>query len=158
MLETSSEVTTEIQKPKRPMGVWFLTIFMSLFTGVFPFGAALFLSINQTAQTEMGITFVDLIFPMILGIVVVVTAIGAWKGNDKARIAFLVAITIHYGFIMYQNYQIAQMASSGLLESNLGPRSWARVFRGVFWIVICWWYFTSKRAKPFYATPEMSTS
>jgi hypothetical protein len=159
--EASSNYITiaeEAHKPKRPFGVWFLTIYMSLFAGIFPFGAALFLSLNQAAQTDMGLTFVDFILPLVLGIVVVVTAIGTWKGNNKARIAFLVAITIHYGFIMYQNYQIAQLASSGLLESNLEMQSWARVFRGVFWIVVCWWYFTSKRAKPFYGTPNKVTS
>ena len=146
----SNYIAGGVYKPKRPFGVWFLTIYMGLFVGIFPFGAALFLLFNQTVQSEVGLTFVDLILPLVLGIVIVAAAIGAWKGNNKARIAFLVAITIHYSFIMYQNYQIAQLASSGLLESDLEMRSWARVFRSMFWITICWWYFLSRRAKPFY--------
>lgn len=151
-------IAEKSHKPKRPFGVWFLTIYMGLFAGIFPLGAALFLSLNQTAQAEMELTFVDFILPLVLGITVVVTSIGTWKGNNKARIAFLVAITIHYGFIMYQNYQIAQLASNGLLENNLEMQSWARVFRGVFWIAVSWWYFTSKRAKPFYDTSNKVTS
>ena len=150
-MEIPSGNGKESQKPKRPFGVWFLTIYLGLFAGLVPFGAALFLSFSQTAQAGMGISVVDLIFPMVLGIVVVITAILTWKGNNKARIVFLVAITIHYCFIMYQNYQLA---SSGLLESSVVTRIWARVFRGVFWIVISWWYFTSNRAKPFFGAFE----
>ena len=59
----SNSIAAESQKSKRPFGVWFLTVYMGLFAGVFPIGAALFLLLNQPTLAEGGLTSVDLIFP-----------------------------------------------------------------------------------------------
>ncbi len=148
-METSVMEET-IEKPTRPFGVWFLTIYMGLFAGLFPLGASLFLMFSPEAQAATGIIASGLIMPIILAIVVIITAIGAWRGDNRFKFAFLIAVTIHYILMGYQNYQIAQLASSGVIDSSLAPRAWGRAFRGVFWIPFCWWYFTSQRASPFY--------
>lgn len=151
MTDFSASDIIEVEKPKRPLGIWFLTIFMGIFSGIVPMGLSLFLFFNQTVQSEMGLTFSTLILPLILGSAVIVTAFGAWQGNNKARMAFLVAITIHYLFLIYQNYQIYQLANEGLVASSLGPRSCGRIFRSVFWVALSWLYLNGKQAKSFYA-------
>lgn len=141
----------ESENIKRPLGVSILTIWLGLFAGLVPFVSSLVLLLNPAAQSEIGLSNSDLVFPIIWGIVVVVTAIGAWRGSNQMRLAFLIAITIHYTFIIFQNYQLMQSASSGLLDEGIGTQAQGRIIRGIFWTIVSWWYLNSSRSKPFFS-------
>lgn len=143
-------------RPQRPLAIWFITIYLGLFAGLFPAGLALFLALSQDAQSASGFGALDFLFALILGLVVMVTAFGTWKGDNRARIAFLIAITIHYTFLIYQNYQLTRLASQGWLEGSVELKAWGRVVRGLLWIALSWWYLTRGRVKAFCTAHETS--
>lgn len=81
---------------------------------------------------------------------VIVTAIGAWRGNDKARKSLLVFVTLHYALIALNNYW---MIRSGAVPDEEQTRLWGRVLRGFLYPAVYIWYFNRRTTKAFYNYP-----
>jgi hypothetical protein len=120
---------------------------MGLFAGALPLVSVLVWFFSEPAQSVLEISLFDLVLSTVLGLSIIVSAVGAWRGNKRARIAFLILVTLHYGILACNNLEIAL---SGLVDESRQLRAWTRMCRNIVWIGICWWYFSSKRAKPFY--------
>lgn len=131
------------EKMPRPKGVWLLTIYALIFTGIIPLLVSFYMLVSGNAA-EYAISIL-LSIPVSLG--VISGAIGAWKGNNKARIAFLVFITLHYGFIAVNNYTLIK---SGQIPDDEQIRLWGRVLRGFLYPAVYIGYFSQKKIKDFY--------
>jgi predicted permease len=135
---------------RRPLGVWILTIWDGLFAGVFPAAGAILLYLNNEAQATLGITVITMLLSVLLGLAIVVAAVGAWGGNNRARIALVALVTVHYGFLVFNNMSLA---SSGVFPGTVQSKAWARALRSLIWIGINLWYFLGERPRAYYSQP-----
>lgn len=133
----------DIQKPSRPTGVWILTIYAMIFAGIAPLLLLAFLLIS--GNTDGNAMSVLLSLPISVG--VIASAVGAWKGNNKARKSLLVFVTIHYVLVGINNYLLM---NSGQVPDEMHARIWGRVFRGLLYPAIYIWYFNKYTTKEFY--------
>ena len=140
----NNAINTDVSKPDRPLGVWLLTIYALVFLGLLP----LLLSIMMLLSGSISGNAISIIFPLILCAGIVISAIGAWQGNEKARKLFLVLITINYIFIAINNYL---MLNSGEVAAELQRQAWGRVIRGVIYPIGFIWYFSKPSTKEFYS-------
>lgn len=139
------ENLNNLQKSKtsRPTGIWVLTIYALLFVGLFPFLLSIFLLLS--GNSEGSVLNILLSLPISLG--AAVAAIGAWKGNEKARKALLLFVTLHYVFIAINNYILI---SSGQVTGDQQAVLWGRVIRGFLYPAVYIWYFNKPSTKIFY--------
>lgn len=132
-----------IQKTSRPIGVWILTIYALIFVGVAPSLLSIFMLISgNAAGNELSLL---LSFPISIG--VIISAIGAWRGSEKARKSLLILVTLHYVFIAINNYF---MINSGQVPDEELARLWGRVLRGFIYPAVYIWYFNKSTTKAFY--------
>ena len=82
-----------------------------------------------------------------MSIGVITSAIGAWKGNEKARKSLLIFVTLHYVLIAINNYFLI---NSGQVPDDEQTRLWGRVFRGFLYPAVYIWYFNKYTTKEFY--------
>ena len=75
--------TKSVVQGKRPLGVWILTGYAIVFTGLGPVIVAVMLLASGEARAA-GLGPIDWLLPLVLGICVTVAAIGAWRGNNRA--------------------------------------------------------------------------
>lgn len=137
---SSSQV---IQRSPRPIGVWILTIYALIFAGIAPFLLSVFMLFSgNAAGNEFGIL---LSLPVSIG--VVTSAVGAWKGNNKARKFLLIFVTLHYVLVGLNNYLLI---NSGQIPDAEQTRLWGRVFRGFLYPAVYIWYFNKYTTKEFY--------
>ena len=145
------EASTEsFVKGKRPLGVWILTGYALLFVGLAPIATAVVLYASSEAQAA-GLGIVDLLLPLVLGICTTIAAIGAWRGNNKARIALVVLVTINYVLIAINNLL---MLSSGPIPESQQISAWGRVIRGVLYPAVYFWYFRRAETREYYESVE----
>src|SRR5919109_2944019 len=111
------------QTISRPIGVWVLTIYALLFAGIAPLLLSVFILISGNAPgNEIGIL---LSLPVSIG--VITSAVGAWRGSERARKSLLIFVTLHYFLVALNNYLVI---TSGQVPDEEGTLLWGRVFRG----------------------------
>ena len=141
-----TEITTnyhDLQAPKRPFGVWLLTIYALIFAGIAPLLLSIFMLISgNSAGNTIGI-----FLSIALSIGIIKSTIGAWQGKEKFRKYLLILITINYVFIGLNNYL---MINSGQVPSDLQNQVWGRVIRGILYPAVYIWYFNKFTTKKFY--------
>jgi hypothetical protein len=111
----------------RPIGIWIATIWAGLFAGLFPLAIMLFFYFGPAKGYEF-VGPIALLLSLFLGSGVMVAAIGTWLGYSWARYALAALVVIHYGFLAYQNYQLAQ-AGADVRGTSALP--WARIIRSI---------------------------
>jgi hypothetical protein len=133
-------------RKRRPVGIWFATIWAGIFAGLFPLALVLFFYFGPARGYEL-VGPVTLVFSVCLGGGVIVSAIGTWLGYSWARYALAVLVVIHYGFVAYQNYQLAAVGVA-VRESIALP--WGRVIRSIITAaIIAGYLLISKAARKF---------
>ena len=142
-------------KLQRPTGVWILTIYAAIFAGIFPLVAVIALFVTGKGQAELGMTPIHLISSIGLAMGIIASAIGAWKGSQKAKMILLILITIHYLLIGLNN---AYMLWSGLIPKQFQARVIGRVLRGLFYPAIYIWYFRKPSTQEFYSSNSVADS
>ena|SRR5690349_1976660 len=131
------------QKIARPPGVWILTIYALFFAGLAPLFLSVFLLISGNAAGS----FLGLLFSLLVSTAVIASAIGAWKGSEKARKTLLVFVTLHYVFVALNNFVLL---NSGQIPEEEQTRFLGRVLRGFIYPAIYLWYFNRDTTKEFY--------
>lgn len=131
------------QKAARPIGVWILTIYALIFAGIAPLLLSVFLLMSgNAAGNEISIL---LSLPFSIG--VITSAVGAWKGSEKARKSLLIFVTLHYALVALNNYLLI---NSGQVPDEEQTRLWGRVLRGFIYPAVYLWYFNKYTTKEFY--------
>jgi hypothetical protein len=135
-------------RTKRPLGVWLLTIYYGLFAGLFPLIAVLVAFFNEEGRAILGLSEVDLGLSVLLAVAILVSAVGAWRGNNVARIVFVVLLFLHYGLLVVSNFRLSTV--EGLSES-MQMTAAGRGIRFIIHIGInVWYFFLSGRPTAFY--------
>lgn len=127
----------------RPTGVWILTIYALIVVGILPLLLEIYLLVSGNAA---GIV-IGTLLSLLVSIGVIASAIGAWKGNEKARKSLLVLLTLHYVFVAINNYIFI---GSGQVPDDEQARIWGRVLRGFVYPAVYIWYFNKYTTKEFY--------
>ena len=143
--------TKPVVQGKRPLGVWILTGYAILFAGLGPVIAAVMLLILGDEGQAAGLGPIDWLLPLVLGICVTVAAIGAWRGSNRARIALVVLVTVHYVLIAINNLL---WLGAGSVPDAQQVTALGRVVRGVLYPAVYIWYFRRLETKEFYESAE----
>jgi hypothetical protein len=143
----ATEEATAPTRARRPKLVWAVTIWLSLFGGIFPVGLALFIYFGPArdqgimSDTGMAIT-------LTLGLAIIGSAVFAWLGHGWARYALIALAVIHYGLLAYNNYNIA---TSDIVPEAKLPQVWARVVRSLITMtVVVMYLLLSRSARDFF--------
>lgn len=131
------------QKVSRPIGVWILTIYALVFAGIAPLLLSLFLLISGNAAGNV----IGILLSLPVSIGVMISAVGTWKGNEKARKSLLIFVTLHYVLVAFNNYLLM---NSGQVPDEEQTRLWGRILRGFIYPAVYLWYFNRYTTKEFY--------
>jgi len=138
---------------KRPRGVWIATIWVGLFAGLLPLALAVFMHFGPAAAVELMSTQ-QLAISAVLGAGIIVSAVAAWRGQPRGRVALIALAAVHYGLIAYNNYNLATDEDTPAAKR---PQLWARVVRSIGTVAIVGAYLTLNRnARAFYSRPANS--
>lgn len=147
-MSTHTTTPTFISETKRPVGVWISTIWAGLFAGLFPVGLVLFFYFGPAKGSEMMSGF-RLLLSLSLGVGIVASAIGAWRGFSVARYALVILVAVHCLLIAYQNYQ---MAAAGVEVRGSATILWGRVIRSLVTATVIGGYLLfAPRARAFFS-------
>lgn len=135
------------QKTDRPQGVWLLTIYALIFAGILPLIVELVLVYSSEFRQSADVNYLSIFFSILISVGVIVSAVGTWRGNSRARISFIVLVTIHWGLVGINNaiYLLANPVSIDQQSKYLG-----RVFRGILTSSLYNWYFCKKTTFSFF--------
>jgi hypothetical protein len=136
------KVTVEKNLTNRPLGVKILTVYFSVFAGLFPMGLVVLLYLNSPA--EVSIPFYQLILSIILACGIIFSSIGTWQGKGRAPKVLIAFLTIHYILLAWNNYNLLQ---SGQIEEI---QALSRILRAPILVGIAIWYFFFSKAKVFF--------
>lgn len=140
---TENIAAPQVVQRNRPTGVWLLTLYALIFVGIAPLLLSIFMLVSgNAAGSEFSIL---LTLPISIG--AILSAIGAWKGKEKARISLLIFVTLNYAFIAINNFLLLR---SGQVPDDEQTRLWARVIRGFIYPAVYIWYFNKFTTKEFY--------
>ena len=135
---------------KRPTGVWILTLCDGLFAGIIPIVGIVIVFFNSEMRHILGVSVGTTLFSIFLGLAVCYAAYRAWARDDRFRKLLLVLITLHFGFIIFNNMQVALLDIAAQLEPSLRMKLYTNIGRAVIWLVINYWYFLGSRPRAFY--------
>lgn len=133
-------------KPKRPLGVWVFTIYSLVYDGIFPLTLAVLLFLQKDFElTATNTLIVGVSIVTSLG--VIVSAYLTWKGNSKARIWFLILITLYNGLLVANS---GYLFYTGQIEQNMIATITGRMVRGIIFPIVYWIYFSRELVKQFF--------
>lgn len=138
------EITSpSLARPNRPTGVWVLSLYALIFVGLLPALLGIYVLVSgQAAGNEL-----DLLLALPISLGALISAYGAWKGDNRARKSLLFFVSLHYAFIALNNFLVIQ---SGQVPDDQLTTYWGRVLRVFVYPVLYIWYFTKPTTKEFY--------
>ena len=143
-MHTTPMDTTPI---KRPKGIWIVTIWMSLFAGLLPIAAALFMYFSPP-EDERIISASGLAVSLSIALAMIVSAVCAWLGHGWARFALMALAVIHYGLIAHNLYSMGQ---SGAVPESKMMFVWTRMARSLItMMVVVLYLLLNRNAKDFF--------
>ncbi|MEM5774584.1 MAG: hypothetical protein AAGU05_06240 [Anaerolineaceae bacterium] len=131
------------EKPKRPMGVWALTIYSLLSAGLLP----TLIAVNAIISNNAGYDLYGVILSMLLGLIIILLTVGTWQGRDIARKLYLVSISLHYALIVLNN---GLLLGSGIPAADEVSTLWQQILLSVVLLATNWVYFNLRSIKAFY--------
>ena len=135
--------TPQVIQKTRPTGVWILTIYALIFVGLAPLFLSIFVLITGNAAGNE----VSILLSLPIGIGVISSAVGAWRGSERSRKSLLILVTLHYVLVAINNYFLI---NSGQVPDDEQSRLWGRVLRGFIYPAVYIWYFNKDTTKEFY--------
>ncbi len=143
--------SAEWTKPKRPLGVWVITVSIGISAGVVPLGLILYMWFDEGARSAMQLNLTHIISSVILGIAIGYYSFRTWAGDDNARKILLGLVALHWGMIIFNNAQILMSEDvMAMLSDEQRRKPYANVFRSIFWLAIIYGYFLSNRPRAFF--------
>ena len=131
------------QNISRPIGVWILTIYALIFAGLAPLLLSVFMLISGNAPGNV----LGILFSLPVSIGVITSAVGAWRGSEKARKSLLIFVTLHYVLVALNNFVLI---NSGQVPDEEQTRLLGRMLRGFIYPAVYLWYFNKYTTKEFY--------
>lgn len=145
----TSHLTSKSEREPRPFGVWLASGYAILFAAFMPLFTRLWaLTFPPNAGFE-AITLPHLLFIAGMSLTIAVLACYTWKGNNNARIALLIFITLHYGLIAFDN---ASWLSANAGDPDFISMFFMRMARAIIVPAIFIWYFTEPEVKCFFGS------
>lgn len=136
------EVTDNIddqwkKRIQKPIGLYVLTFLDFIGLGVLQF----FRTILEAQNSEEQIPFTIMFVTLFLCGFTAASAIWAFLGDNNGRYALLAFISLNTLWLVFNILTyIAYESSDNLLNAGLV----IAVLRGLFWLIINWWYLTRK--------------
>jgi len=146
-----TSVAAVAQRRKRPLFVWIMTIFDSLFAGVFLLAACFRLYANPTFS---GVEYpmAQIVFWGILGLGICTSAQLAWYGSRYARNTLLALMTIYLGLAIWQNIvNFVWVSNSAFDQEPFIRQQVLETARSILWLAANFWFLRGRRAKGFYS-------
>lgn len=139
------ELTSFRQKPKRPMGIWFSTIFGMLLGGIAPLALAVYtLVVDGSAGREWYTLTV-----IVIGIFVTLTGVGVWLRKPPARLGFLIAMILFFLFMIAG--LLTEIISRDITQADL-PGWWLDMLQYVLLIALYIWYFNRPSTRQYFTS------
>ena len=132
----------------RPRWVSILTIYFAIFAGLLPIIATLALFRSNEVPAFLETDSLSVMVSILLGSGVIASAIGAWRGNNHARIVFLILISVHYLLVALNGLSLFTAGVS--LNNAQETRVVRSVFRGILYPVITIWLLTRPQTVAFF--------
>jgi hypothetical protein len=136
------------ERPERPTGVSVLALIDGLFFGIFPIFMTVF-GILRAPPEDLGMF--EILFPVLLSVLIVSTAIGTFAGNDRARLVLVYLIVLHQSLAAFNAFVVLWLGGSApefVLQAVL------RIINSLIWIGIHVWYFFKPSTLEFFRRPR----
>jgi hypothetical protein len=141
---------TLVRKVKRPIGLWILTVADAIFAAVIPIAGIVFLFTNSEARIGLGLTGWTTLSSIVLGVGILYAVYRVWAGDAKWRRPLLLLITVHWGYIIFNNAQLLLSDAGAQLTSEQTTRLYGNMLRSFFWILWNWVYLLGRWPRNFF--------
>lgn len=139
-----SAEAVQFSRPRRPLGVWVMTVFDSLVAGV-----------SLLTAVFKGWEYVPdgfIVLWTILGLGICISAHVAWYGNRKGRNMLLILMTVYLGLMLVGNVRYIGWALGGDLDEEWYLGQVYLALGAIVWLVANYWLLLlGRRAKAFYS-------
>ena len=142
-----------VSPPRRPVGVWIMSILNLLISGVFPILTAIAFVLTGSKPSSLFDAALVLLQAG-LGVAIAWAAIGAWQGKERSRKTLLTLLIISHSLQIVSN--LIMLVASGIPSQFMSGLIGA-VVRSAFWIGINLWYFGRYETREWYREVEAFT-
>lgn len=149
-----NDASESAKSPKRPIGVWILTVCDAAFAGALPLGGVLFAYFHADTREALVLSGFTVIATCILAGAICFAAFLAWRGDDRFRKVLLGLVSVHWGSIIYNNVNLLVSEIALQLPPGSDTRLYGNVVRSFIWLLINYWYFLGPRPVRFYAASK----
>jgi len=133
-------------KPIRPLGVWILTFYSMIFDGIFPFSLGILFLFQGYIELTL-INIVATIGNIFFTLGIMVTAFLTWKGNDKARLWFLILISAYNALLIGNTVYVMSYTP---VPEDMSQTIYGRLIRAVLFPIVYWIYFSRTSVRRFF--------
>ena len=117
-----------------------------MYDGIFPLTLAVLLFLQKDFELTATNTLIVGV-STITSLGVIISAILTWKGNPKAKICFLILITLYNGLLVANS---GYLFYTGQIEQNMIATITGRMVRGIIFPIVYWIYFNRESVKRFF--------
>lgn len=135
-------------RPERPLGVSILTIWDGVTAGVIPVITNMILVVQESNIDQISLVTLCLAVGIPIGIITV--SLGAFTGNDRARLFLLFLLTFFHGLNSFQN---VSLALGGALSELDQLKAYTSAFYSLLILGVNIWYFLRPKTIVYYRRP-----
>lgn len=136
-----------MKRIQRPIGVYITTILLVLGAGILPLLSVAVAIQEAHKVSETDLSFIVVFISIFLPVFSIVTAIWAFTGFNKGRIAVLVFVSLNFLWFVFLG--IMNVVNSGEEVRN-GVVFFVGLIRPSVFFALFWWYFTKKDVLAYY--------
>jgi hypothetical protein len=140
--------TDKPERPERPFGVTFFSIWDGLTIGLFPILMTTVSITTGGEETNFGLLTC---LSLALSAGILFSAIGTWRGHDGSRLGLVLLVILYYSI---RSFNDITALASGVLNPESRLDAYGRLLRYVIISGINSWYFLRPKTIAFYRYPK----
>lgn len=146
MSESIPEIPPADERPIRPLGVWLLPIYSLIFDGLFPFSIGVLLLFQENIELT-PLNLVSMAGNILLTLGIMVTAYLTWRGNDRARLWFLILLSLYNALLIGNTLYLMSYTQ---VPADMTGTVLGRIIRAVLFPIVYWIYFSRESVRRFF--------
>lgn len=145
----------------RPVGVTVLCILVAISLGIIPIWLAYLFFTNQELSSLTGMNLAAFLGNFAISMGIVASAFLTWKGSNRAKTIMFSLVWLHVAGVIYNNINLLidpSLLGLDALNEKQTTKLLTNIGRSVLWLVLLHWYFSTQKAKTYFAKDNETQS
>jgi H+/Cl- antiporter ClcA len=124
-----------------------------IFDGIFPFSLGILFLFQGTFELTL-VNIVATIGNIVFTLAIMITAFLTWKGNDRARLWFLILISAYNALLIGNTLYVMSYTP---VPEDMSQTIYGRMIRAVLFPIVYWIYFSRHSVRRFFDNTPKAT-